>query len=260
MPQVESLLSFPEEQSDYSVCPDLGDRDKAPTAKAPRAAANPPSRPAQAAPAASPETDGASAPRPGDGPELTALIRRAQQGDRDSFERLIEQFQDRVWRRALYRLGDHDEASDLAQEVFLICFRKLDQFRGESKFWTWLCRIIDNQVKNRHGWLQRRGKGKTFSLDSPPGQGEEDPRAWDPPDPGASPRRLAEGHEAMDALNEKLGLLSAEHREILLLRFSDGLSYEEISETLELSLGTVKSRINRARTELRTLMANFLED
>lgn len=241
----------PKEQSESPVCPE--DRESESDV--------PPSVGGQAPARKNSQGENApGGPGGGDTPEIAAWVKRAQGGDRDAFERLVVEFQDRVWRRALYRIGDHDEASDLSQEVFLICFRKIDQFRGESKFWTWLCRIIDNQVKNRQGWLQRRGKGKTFSLDSPLGQEEGNERGWDPPDPAAGPRREAESHEAMGALDEKLGVLSAEHREVLLLRFSDGLSYEEIAETLAVSLGTVKSRINRARAELRTLMADFLED
>lgn len=197
-------------------------------------------------------------PLVGDDPDMIAMIARAQSGDRSAFETLILAYQDRVWRRALYRLGDHDEAYDLAQEVFLTCFRKIDQFRGESKFWTWLARIVDNHVKNRHSWLERRGRSKTFSLDRPPGGDSEEAQAWDPPDPAAGPRRQAENQEAIDALNRNLERLSPDHREILLLRFADGLAYEEIAESLQISIGTVKSRINRARAELKARMEEFL--
>lgn len=196
----------------------------------------------------------------GDDPEILQWIQDARRGDAAAFERLIESHQDRVWRRALYRLGDHDEAADVTQEVLVLCFRKLDQFRGESRFWTWLARIVDNQVKNRRAWLDRRGSGRTFSLDAPPEGAEEDGRGpMEAPDPGPDPRRIAENRESIEALERCLGLLSEDHREVLLMRFSSGLSYEEIAAELELSLGTVKSRINRARAELRTLMAGHLE-
>jgi RNA polymerase sigma-70 factor (ECF subfamily) len=202
----------------------------------------------------------AAASLPDSDPEEVDLwVKQAQEGDREAFERLIVHFQDRVWRRAMYRIRDADEAEDLAQEVFLLCFRKIHQFRGESKFWTWLCRVVDNQVKNRIGWLQRRGRGKTYSLDAPiAGEDGDSPLAWDPPDQGADPRREAEGRESVMKLNDSLEQLTADHREILLLRFSDELSYEEIAAKLDVTLGTVKSRINRARAELRALMAEFL--
>lgn len=192
-------------------------------------------------------------------PEVTQWVKEAQDGNREAFELLIGHFQDRVWRRALYRIGDREEAFDVAQEVFIICFRKIGQFRGESKFWTWLCRVVDTQVINRQGWLKRRGKGRTYSLDAPMDPNEADGSSWDPPDSAADPRRRAAGNEAVDALNENLAEMSPEHREIVLLRFADGLSYEEIAETLQLTLGTVKSRINRARGELRGLMGDYLD-
>ena len=194
-----------------------------------------------------------------DDPEIVQWIHEAQAGDRDAFEKLFTHYQDRVWRRALYRLGDHDEAYDLAQEVLLTCFRKIEQFRGESKFWTWLARIIDNHVKNRLAWMSRRGKGKTFSLNAPMGPEGEETFEFVLADAAPGPAREVENQEAMEVLNKNLQLLSADHREILLLRFADELSYEEISEAMNVSLGTVKSRINRARAELRTLMEDYLD-
>ena len=191
--------------------------------------------------------------------QVDAWVATARRGERDAFERLIAHFQDRVWRRARYRIGDADEAWDVAQEVFILCFRKIDQFRGEASFWTWLARIVDNQVRNRLGWLRRRGREITYSLDElGPGDADEE-RAWDPPDTAADPRREAGARQKIDALNQALAALSEDHREVLLLRFSDGLAYEEIAETLGISLGTVKSRINRARAELRQRMEPYLE-
>lgn len=205
----------------------------------------------------------AGTPQPGvpsESARVLALVRLAQGGNRQAMEDLIRLYQDRVWRRARYRIGDPDEASEVAQEVFLICFRKLNQFRGESHFWTWLARITDNQVRNRMGWWRRRRQSQTFSLQEL-WQGDEEEaqqQEWDVPDPSPSPRQQAAGREVMGALESKLGELSADHREILMLRFADGLTYEEIAEQLQVELGTVKSRINRARAELRQKMERFL--
>jgi RNA polymerase sigma-70 factor (ECF subfamily) len=201
------------------------------------------------------------APSPTGLPDVAVIdqwVREAQAGDRAAMERLLETFQQRVWRRALYRLGDHDEAWEVAQNVFVICFRKIAQFRGEAQFWTWLARIVDNQVKNRHAWWSRRGRSVTFSIhDLKEGRGEE-PLPIDPPSEEPSPRRQAAARQEVALMEEKMQQLSPEHREILLLRFADELSYEEIAESLEISLGTVKSRINRARSELRELMKDIL--
>lgn len=192
--------------------------------------------------------------------EIARLVSLAQDGDTEAFEQLVRIFQDRVFRRAMYRLRDEDEANDLAQEVFLTCFRKIHQFRGESKFWTWLCRIVDNLAINRISWLKRRGKDRTYSLEAGPSPNEEDTRSWDPADTAADPRREVEGREAVENLNRCLSQLSPEHREILLLRFSEQLSYDEIARTLNISDGTVKSRISRARAELRSLMSEYLDN
>lgn len=189
---------------------------------------------------------------------VPAWVVAAQAGDRGAMERLLEHFQDRIWRRARYRIGDHDEAWEVTQEVFVICFRKIGQFRGEAQFWTWLARIVDNQVKNRQGWWRRRRRDKTFSMQDLWRDPEEDEGNWEPPDSAPSPRQEAEGREQLEALEGVMTEMSGEHREILLLRFADGLAYEEIAEALQLSLGTVKSRINRARTELKKRMQEFL--
>ena len=198
------------------------------------------------------------APTAGAADPVPAWVTAAQAGDRLAMERLLGHFQDRVWRRARYRIGDHDEAWEVTQEVFLICFRKIGQFRGESQFWTWLARIVDNQVKNRQGWWRRRRRDKTFSMHDLWRDPEEEEGSWEPPDSAPSPRQEAEGREQLGALEGVMAEMSSEHREILLLRFADGLAYEEIAEALELSLGTVKSRINRARNELKKRMQEYL--
>ncbi|MCE5229834.1 sigma-70 family RNA polymerase sigma factor [bacterium] len=185
-------------------------------------------------------------------------IEAAQRGDRDSMERLIAHFQDRVWRRILYRIGDADEAWDVAQEVFVLCFRKIGQYRGEAKFWTWLARIADNQTLNRMDYLRRRGRSITFSLSELAKDEDQNDREWEPPDSGPSPRQQAAASQTMEALNKALNQVGEDHRQILLMRFADQLSYEEIAEALDISMGTVKSRINRARTELRKLMEPYL--
>ncbi len=236
-------MTLPREQIDPAVCPPDEAGDQA-VGRAQRR------DPRGRIPAGPPQIDET---------EIEAWVEQARGGDRDAFQRLILHFQDRVWRRAYYRLRDREEAFDVAQEVFLLCFRKLHQFRGEARFWTWLCRIVDNQVKNRLGWLKRRAHDLTYSLDAPPPGADEAATGWDPPDPAPSPRQQVQGREALTALDRCLHLLSADHREVLLLRFADGLSYEEIAETMQVSLGTVKSRINRARAELRALMTDHLE-
>lgn len=189
--------------------------------------------------------------------QTSLLVRMAQQGDSAAMERLILHFQDRVWRRARYRIGDPDEAWEVAQEVFIICFRKIGQYRGEAQFWTWLARIVDNQVRNRLSWWRRRRRETTFSMQDLL-RSDEGETQWDPPDSTPTPRQQAAGRQAIDALERAMGELSADHREVLMLRFADGLAYEEIAQMLGIELGTVKSRINRARLDLRERMKDYL--
>ena len=154
---------------------------------------------------------------------VAGWLRRARSGDMESMEKLISHFQDRVWRKALYRIGDPDEASEVAQEVFILCFRKLAQFRGDSMFWTWLSRIVDNQVSNRRSWWRRRGSLVTYSLKPQAAGDDEDPAPYDTPDPSPSPRQEVEGRQSLDAMNDALGDLSSDHREILLQALHRGV-------------------------------------
>ncbi len=212
-----------------------------------------------ACPSKQPEEAGAGGAAAGtDEDQVRRWVQAAQAGDRPSMERLIEHFQDRVWRRARYRIGDYDEAWEVTQDVFVLCFRKIDQYRGEAQFWRWLARIVDNQVKNRQGWWRRRRRDQTYSLHDLSGGHAEDEQAFDPPDTAPSPRQIAAGREEVSALETAMGRLSPEHNEVLMLRFADGQSYEEIAETLQISLGTVKSRINRARRELRARLDELM--
>jgi RNA polymerase sigma-70 factor (ECF subfamily) len=206
------------------------------------------------------------APKGGAGPGLGSLagedaplVAAAQAGDLDAFDTLIRRHQDRVYNHAWRLLGDHDEASDLAQEVFVRVFRKIHLYRGDAAFTTWLYRVTSNLAKNRWKQMERQGQNRTISLDEPRG-GEDDDRPIDQPDSAPSPRQKAEGREALEHLERELQGLGHEHREVLMLRFVENLSYEEIAEALDTNLGTIKSRISRARQELRRKMEPFWDE
>ncbi|MFH0794834.1 MAG: sigma-70 family RNA polymerase sigma factor [bacterium] len=189
--------------------------------------------------------------------EEKRLIARAQEGDRDAMNDLILHYQDRVYNLAYRLVGDHDEASDLSQEVFLTLFRKLKSFRKESRLGTWLYRIVVNHAKNRWKFLERRGRSRTESLEA--SVEDCDHRAIEVPDRAPDPRQQAAGREEMKLLGEHLGALQPEFREVLVLRFVENLSYEEIADVLETKIGTVKSRINRGRELLRERMRDVLK-
>jgi RNA polymerase sigma-70 factor (ECF subfamily) len=189
--------------------------------------------------------------------EERELVRRCQAGQTEAFERLVETHRDAVFGLAFRLTGHYDDANDVAQEVFVLAFRKIGQFQGASRLKTWLYRIAVNTTKNFWKRRERRGYSVTDSIDEPI-QGEEGSRARDVPSTAPDPARHAAGKEAVEALQASMSKLNPEQREALTLRCVEGLSYDEIAEISQCNLGTVKSRINRARAELRVLMKDWL--
>lgn len=179
--------------------------------------------------------------------EEQELIMQAQSGDQAAFAQLVERYQKTVYHQALRLLSNPEDAADITQEVFLKVWRTLPSFRGESSFSTWLYRLTDNAAID----LLRREKKRrdTPSLD------DED-TDWQSvlSDTSASPHELAARNELQAAVRDGLSKLSDDHRRVLILREINGLSYEEIGAILDLSAGTVKSRISRARLALAKIL------
>lgn len=185
------------------------------------------------------------------------IVRRVQNGDDEAFALLVDRYQERVFNTALRMIGDYDEADDITQEAFLNCYRKLDSFRGDSQFTTWIYRITINVVKNRWKYKLRRGANKTFSLHAikdPEEQSLEEQLPSEQP----SPRQIAQDSELQAILMRKMDELHPDFREVLVLRCLESLSYNEIAEILECSIGTVKSRLHRAREILKEKMEKYL--
>lgn len=187
-----------------------------------------------------------------------ALVESAQRGDQQALEELLAMNQDFTYRSALrFTNGREEAAYELAQEVLISAFRHIGKFRGESRFSTWLYRMTANFAKNR--WVvENRERSRYVSLEAPSND-DEDQRAHDWADEAVDQRTLAADREALALLREKMADLEPEWREVLELRFFEDMSYEEIAESLEVPLGTVKSRINRARAALRTAMKGTRE-
>lgn len=187
--------------------------------------------------------------------EEKKLILLAQDGDESALESLLSMHQDMIYRTSLKLMaGNDEEAFDLSQEVLMTAFRKIGQFRAESKFSTWLYRMTTNLAKNRYVVINRERK-RFVSMEN---KKDDDDRPMEWKDEGISPRTQAIGNEQMQLMEERLADLEPEWREIIVLRFIEDMSYEEISDTLDLPLGTVKSRINRARRALRDAMQDLL--
>ena len=170
--------------------------------------------------------------------EEQSLVTRARRGDETAFALLVEQYQDRVYRLALRMCGNSHDAEEAAQEAFLAAWRGLPAFRGESRFSSWLYQLTSNAAID----LLRREKRHRGNV---PIDEQILPLSED------TPQLSAENAEMRERLQKALMTLSPEHREIFLLRQMQQLSYEEIGEMLNLESGTVKSRLNRAKKQLR---------
>lgn len=177
-----------------------------------------------------------------------ALIERCAAGDEFACAELVEQHQRMVYQLALHLLGDRDEALDLSQEVFLRVFRTIHTFRGHSSLRTWIYRIVVNQARNRHRWWRRRHRSEQVSLDE---HLERHGDHWCGNELAAPDRMLAR-KELAARIWLALEDLPFEQRTALVLREIDGLSYEEIAFSLGVAVGTVKSRLTRARQALRS--------
>ena len=175
------------------------------------------------------------------------LIRRAAQGDAEAFRQLVETYQTPAYRLAARMCGP-DSAEDVTQEAFLAAWRALPEFRGDCRFSTWLYRLVSNAAID---CLRREKKYRdTGDVDD-----------LELPDGGPSPQEQAEQSDTRTAVRRALDGLSPEHRQVLLLRFMQELDYGEIAQVLDVSEGTVKSRINRAKAKLREVLAagNFFD-
>ena len=175
-----------------------------------------------------------------------ALVERCAAGDDAAYAELLADHQRMVVQLAMNLLGDRDEALDLSQEVFLRIFRTISRFRGQSSLRTWIYRIVVNQARNRHRFWRRRHRADQVSLDA---HIEAHGELWSP-DTAGPDRALAQKELAL-RLNHALNDLPFEQRTAIVLREVDGLSYEEIAFSLGVAVGTVKSRLTRARQALR---------
>lgn len=198
-------------------------------------------------------TPSASSEQPSGDADLDALVRRAQRGELPAFNTLVLRHQDAVYSLTLRMLGQPQAAEDVTQEAFINAWRRLDSFRGGS-FRSWLFTIAANRARDE---LRRNGRRPQTSLDA----ARDDPgRAdLDPPDRDPTPEGAAEQAELRAALEAALLELPPDWREVVLLSDVHGLDYAEIAAATGVALGTVKSRLSRARAHLRTLIEGSRE-
>jgi RNA polymerase sigma-70 factor (ECF subfamily) len=184
------------------------------------------------------------------------LIDRFRQGDQSAFEQMVTRYWDRIYTMVNQLLRNPQDAEEVTQDAFIRAHRGLVNFRGESAFSTWLYQIATNLARNRYWYWWRRRRDQTISFDQPIGTENETTLAEVFPAELETPEDAAVTQEFVNRVAECMGKLSPKHREILVLRNVKNLSYEEIAEILAISVGTVKSRIARARESLRDKMGD----
>jgi RNA polymerase sigma-70 factor (ECF subfamily) len=184
------------------------------------------------------------------------LVERCRGGDTVAFSRIMALHEGMVFNLAARLLGDAEEAKDVAQEVFLLVYRRLSRFEGRSSLKTWIYRIVVNQCHNRRRFWHRHGRDREQELDE----------RWAAPEDAskgewlASPYQQTRSHERAAVIQKALLELRFEQRSVLVLREVEGLSCEEVAAALGIPDGTVKSRLSRAREALRQRLTGLLEE
>lgn len=177
------------------------------------------------------------------------LIRRAQHGDADAFEQLLLEHQKNVYNLCYRMAGDPDDAMDLSQETFLRAWRCLDQYQFASAFSTWLYRLCSNICID---FLRKRRRRQTVPLTFEDADGEE--QTYAVPDAQPLPEEQVELKLTHETLAAAMAQLLPEHRAVLQLRVVNEMSYEQIADVLDIQIGTVKSRLSRARNQLKKIL------
>lgn len=187
----------------------------------------------------------------GNNSDESSIIDRFKKGEKAAFEELVLKYQDRIYNLCRHMLGNVHDAEDAAQDTFIKAFRNLAAFKPDSSLYTWLYRIAVNtclDYKKKPFWesfFKKSGEGDEF-VDEPSSD-------W------PSPEKLCESKQIGLALYTSIRMLPVKLRMAIVLREIEGLSYEEIAQVLDVSTGTVKSRISRAREEIKGLMKKITE-
>lgn len=180
-----------------------------------------------------------------------SIIKAAQRGSLDDFNTLVRHYQDAVFSLAYRMLGDSHEASDVAQDAFITAYRKLSSYRG-GNFRSWLLRISANLCYDA---IRRDKRHPTTSIDDFAPDEEEMPL----PDPSMTPEQVAERRELQRAVQDCINALPPDQRMVLVLSDIEGFDYQSISEQIDTALGTVKSRLSRARSSIRECLQSVGE-
>lgn len=184
------------------------------------------------------------------------LIERACEGEERAFEALFHRYHASVYRLLLGMLNNHDDAQELTQEVFLRVYQELPRLRVRHSLSAWLRRTATNLAIDK---LRRNKRVRFESLDAPIRNEDDEEIEWQIEDPNSDVMAAVESRELSEAVQNALGQLGEMHRAVVILHYIEGVPLEEVAETLGIPVGTVKSRLARARLALRELLKDFLD-
>ena len=176
------------------------------------------------------------------------LVNKARKGDGDAFGQLMHRYNSFIYNVVIGLVKNQYDAQDITQESFFKAYRSLGSFRGDSKFSLWLYRIAVNTAKD---FIRSASRRRTLPLEPESDDDDLPPMQIKDDSPMSEPQEVLEAEERKNAVRKAISRLSDNHREIIIMRDIEGYSYEEIGEILNLELGTVKSRINRARNAVK---------
>ena len=191
-------------------------------------------------------------------PDDLTLVRRCREGDQRAFRTLVERYQKKAFAQALGMLKDKDDAMDVAQEAFVKVYRYLDHFKGDSSFYTWLYRIVANLCVDR---LRRKSSAQhsdNVEFDEKLDQEELATAGILSSKLGTNPQKAALRAELAEKIDEALSQIPEKHREILVMRELEGMSYEDLARVLKVPKGTVMSRLFHARAKMQALLSEYL--
>jgi RNA polymerase sigma-70 factor, ECF subfamily len=189
--------------------------------------------------------------------EEAVFVARLQANEDAAYDELVRTYTASIFHVAYRMLGDTAEASDVVQEIFLKVFRNIGGFKGEAALKTWIFKIAFSEILNRLRWWKRRHRFSTMSLDDEPnGNGTSPGQILASSSP--TPEEVLQSKEQENAIQQALSRLSKDHRSIIVLRDIEGFSYTEIADVLGVSIGTVKSRLARARSDLKKSLMRYL--
>lgn len=188
------------------------------------------------------------------------LVKLARNGDRDAFSTLMERYQRKIFGLCYGMVRNHDDAMDLVQETFVKVYKNLERFEGQSSFYTWAYRIASNVCID---FLRKQKRRRTVDYDDGIARNQDDAIDGEellPSRLGLNPARVHARKELLERIHDAMETLSPIHRQIILLREVEGLSYQEIADTTEVSIGTVMSRLHHARKNLQKALADYVGD